>query len=355
MNLICVNYEVDASILAPYLPYGLELDTFEGKSLVSIVAFYFERNKFLGKIPTYPAIAFEEVNLRFYVRRREGDTLKRGVVFIKEVVPSRIIAWTARFVYNEPYERWRTSRSDKDFDPVDGGSISYQFEGGGERYVVSAMTEGALRELEPGSAEEFILEHYWGYTKQSYGLSEYRIAHPRWRYWQVRDFCVSENLGSFYGGAFVQALSCRPYSVFVAKGSDVAVQWGRKLYDPPRGWVLYDGQCGLCSWWIAALKPMLEKVGFESVPLQSPWVTERTTIPPERLSDDIRLLLADGQVVSGAASYRYLMRKIWWSAPFGYLFEVPGLKFLMDAFYRLVNKNRFRMSRICGLSLQSKG
>lgn len=354
-NLICVNYEVDPALLEPYLPSGLELDTYQGKALVSIVAFYFDRNKFLGMIPTYPASSFEEINLRFYVIRREENIVKRGVVFIKEVVPSRLVAWTARLVYNEPYERWRTARSDTGFDPVNGGSISYQFEGRGERYLVSATSIGQLQELAPGSLEEFILEHYWGYTKQPFGLSEYQVTHPRWRYWNARDFHVSENFGSLYGEPFSSALSRKPHSVFIAEGSDVTVQWGRKLYIPPRGWLLYDGQCGLCSRWIASLKPILERTGFQCAHLQSPWVAERTSLPPETLSDDIRLLMVDGRVISGAAAYRYILKRIWWSAPLGYLCEVPGLRWLMDRIYRIINRNRLRISRACGLTSELHG
>jgi uncharacterized protein YqjF (DUF2071 family)/predicted DCC family thiol-disulfide oxidoreductase YuxK len=349
-NLICVNYEVDPALLAHYLPSGTELDTYQGKALVSIVAFYFDNNKFLGIVPTYPPVAFEEINLRFYVIRREGDIIKRGAVFIKEVVPSRIIAWTARFVYNEPYERWPTTRSDQGFDPVDGGFLSYRFDGAGERYVVSATTTGPLQELAPGSPEEFILEHYWGYTPQSFGLSEYQVTHPAWRYWHVRDFFISENFGSFYGGGFVQALSRPPHSVFVAQGSGVTVKWGKKLYVPPRGWVLYDGGCGLCSRWISFLKPILRGIGFECASLQSPWVVDKISIPAEKLSDDIRLLCANGKVLSGAVCYRYLMKRIWWSAPLGYLCEVPGVKGLMNMLYAFINKNRFRISKVCGLT-----
>jgi uncharacterized protein YqjF (DUF2071 family)/predicted DCC family thiol-disulfide oxidoreductase YuxK len=349
-NLIFVNYEIDASLLEPYVPRGVELDTYQGKTLISIVAFYFHKNKFLGKLPTVPASAFEEINLRFYVIRRENEGIKRGVVFIKEVVPSRLIAWTARIVYNEPYERWRTSRSDATFDAVNGGAISYNFAGKRERYSVSAITTGPLQDLAPGSAEEFIVEHYWGYTKQPYGFSEYQVIHPRWRYWNVSDFHISQNLALFYGEPFTAALHQKPHSVFIATGSDVAVQWGRKLFIPARGWVLYDGRCGFCSWWISILKPTLARAGFESAPLQSPWVTERTAIPQERLSDDIRLLLANDQVISGAAAYRHVMKHIWWSAPLGYICEAPGIRWLMDRLYTLINHNRFLISKACRLT-----
>jgi uncharacterized protein YqjF (DUF2071 family)/predicted DCC family thiol-disulfide oxidoreductase YuxK len=348
-NLIFVNYEIDPSCLEPYLPRGVEVDTYQGKALISIVAFYFDKNKFLGKIPTVPASAFEEINLRFYVIRRENDTIKRGVVFVKEVVPSRLIAWTARTVYNEPYERWRTSRSDAGFEPSKGGSLSYQFAARREKYEVSATTAGPLKELAPESAEEFIVEHYWGYTKQPYGFSEYQVAHPRWRYWNVCDFSVSKNFGSFYGEPFSTALNQTPHSVFIATGSDVTVQWGRKLFIPPRGWVLYDGRCGFCTCLISALKPSLARAGFESAPLQAPWVAEQTSIPQDALSDDIRLLLADGQMISGAAAYRYVMKQIWWCAPIGYLCDAPGARWLMERLYAIINRNRFRISKSCGL------
>ena len=93
-NLIMANYEVNPDVLLPYLPKGVELDFFDGKTYVSLVGFMFKKTK-IFHIPIPFLGTFEEVNLRFYVKRTEGDTIKRGVVFINETVPSQLVAWLA--------------------------------------------------------------------------------------------------------------------------------------------------------------------------------------------------------------------------------------------------------------------
>ena len=99
LNLAMINYEVDPEMLVPYVPCGTEIDTWNGKTLMSVVGFLFKDTRVSGiRIPFH--VNFEEVNLRFYVRRRRRDELRRGVVFIKEIVPKTAIALVARVAYN---------------------------------------------------------------------------------------------------------------------------------------------------------------------------------------------------------------------------------------------------------------
>src|SRR5579859_5585269 len=97
-NLFLATYAVPPSLLEKRLPPGTELDTRDGHSFVSAVAFQFLDTRVLG-IPWPGYRDFAELNLRFYVRHG-GE---RGVVFIREFVPQRLVAWLARVLYNEPY------------------------------------------------------------------------------------------------------------------------------------------------------------------------------------------------------------------------------------------------------------
>src|SRR5882724_2631942 len=100
--LAMLNYPVDAAILKPHVPPGTELDSFDGAFYISMVGFLFHRARVLGAaIPGHQD--FEEVNLRFYVRRHAADGWRRGVVFLKEIVPRYAIAAIARGLYNENY------------------------------------------------------------------------------------------------------------------------------------------------------------------------------------------------------------------------------------------------------------
>ncbi len=116
-----------------------------------------------------------------------------------------------------------------------------------------------------------------------------------------------------------------------------------------RGWILYDDTCGFCRKWVPFWGGTLKKRGLKIAPLQSDWVKEKLGEVDRDLSQDLRLLLADGTQVRGADVYRYVMRRIWWAYLF-YLFSVaPLLRNVFDWSYRTFANNRHRISRACRL------
>lgn len=358
-NLVVINYLVDPTAITPLLPTGTELDLFEGKALMSVIAFRFENNKLFGAIPTYPARDFEELNLRFYVRRVVGDEVRRGVVFVKEVVPSALIAGTARILYNEPYEARPMNHEFSDFSDDIGGSLSYGVTVGLNSVSVTATTTGECQPLSTNSVEEFILEHYWGYTKRPDGsTSEYRVVHEPWSYWETSSASISGDIANLYPETLRPFLDSRPHSAFVARGSDVSVFAYRRFNPscdpnafPPtyaHGYVLYDGSCGFCSWWIPRLERVLSRAGLAIAPLQEPWVRHAVNLPIDELTQEIRIALRDGTTISGADAYLYAMRRIRWLKPLGALLSLPGLRWITARAYQLVSRNRFTISRVCG-------
>ena len=225
-SLVMLSYEVEPALLEPYVPAGTTLDPFQGCYYLSLVAFRFLGTRVLG-IPVPLHRDFDEINLRFYVRR--GD--RRGVVFIKEIVPMPAIAWVARLVYNEPYV-WCRTRSDIRVpqDTVSQGSLSYEWHADGRWHAITARISGEPAPLVPGSEEEFITEHYWGYTPQrDGGTIEYRVTHPSWRVWTAEHGSHQVDIGQVYGKKFVEALSGTPRTAFVAEGSGVAVYRGKRI------------------------------------------------------------------------------------------------------------------------------
>lgn len=229
-RLVMVNFAIDPAVLRGLVPRGTELDTHEGVHAVSLVAFQFLDTRVRG-IPIPGHRDFDEVNLRFYVRRKGPEGWRRGVVFVREIVPRRAIAWLARWLYNENYVALPMASTVGDVDPDVPQRIRYRWKP--EDWVaLSARHEGAPELPAPGSAEEFITEHYWGYSTQRDGSTvEYRVEHPSWQVWPALDLEFEGDWASFYGEAFAPALGAPPLSAFIARGSEVQVRRGKRIGD----------------------------------------------------------------------------------------------------------------------------
>ena len=224
-HLAMLNYRIAPDLLSPLVPRGTELDSHDGATYVSLVGFLFADTRVLGlRIPFH--VNFEELNLRFYVRRTSGTDVRRGVVFVKEIVPRPAIALVARLVYNEPYEARRMGHYVGPRRPKEPLYLSYSWkERRGEWAHLTVTTDGEPpAPVAPGSLEEFITEHYWGYTRQrDGGTIEYRVEHPSWRVWQTSSAKVSGDLAALYGRDFAEVLSRPRDSAFLAEGSTVTV------------------------------------------------------------------------------------------------------------------------------------
>lgn len=225
-----LNYEVDQDALVPFVPRGTKLDTWQGRHYISIVAFRFLHTR-VHRIPIPFHRNFDEINLRFYVRRDTSDGCRRGVVFIKEVVPRWAIAAVARWRYNENYVACPTESSIQLPDAEGRGSLRFSWTPKGiERLTASVKVMGRPTALSEGSEAEFITEHFWGYAAQRDGSTvEYQVEHPSWQIWPGRESELSGPVGAFYGSRFGAVLSQPPRSAFVANGSDVIVRQGKRL------------------------------------------------------------------------------------------------------------------------------
>ena len=222
-----LNYSIEPELLRPLVPFGTELDSWNGKTFMSVVGFMFERTRVLG-FPVPFHTTFEEVNLRFYVRRSDDTGWKRGVVFVKEIVPRRAIAVVARLLYNENYVALPMQHS---IVPEERGSnvidVEYRWRFKSRWNRLSVRTEGDAQPAEPGSEEEFITEHYWGYAAQRDGRSvEYQVEHPSWFVWQASAAKLDCDVRGLYGPEFEEALGSPCSSAFLALGSKIIVRRG---------------------------------------------------------------------------------------------------------------------------------
>lgn len=226
-KLVLVNYVIEPAVLLKYLPAKTELDTWNGRCYVSVVGFMFLHTKLLGfSIPFHRH--FEEVNLRFYVKYKDGSAWKRGVVFIKEIVPKPALTFVANTVYKEHYQTLRMSH--QWFETHERRFVKYAWEVNKQTNFIAVNASPNPEKIAVGSEAEFITEHYWGYTKTSEKSTlEYEVRHPRWEVYQVTDFEVNVDFKANYGEDFAFLSDQKPFSVMLAEGSEVSVENKRTL------------------------------------------------------------------------------------------------------------------------------
>jgi uncharacterized protein len=225
-KLAMANYAVDPAMLQPYLPARTELDIWKNTCYVSLVGFMFLNTRIKGiKIPFHTN--FEEVNLRFYVRYNDQGTWKRGVVFIKEIVPRAALTFVANTVYGENYEtmnmqhRWEVKENNLE--------VEYAWKKN-TWHSLHVQASSTSVDISDGSEAEFITEHFWGYTKlKDTKTSEYGVEHPRWKVYPVQQYHVNVDFGLIYGPDFDFLKNEKPLSIFLAEGSEILVKSGRQV------------------------------------------------------------------------------------------------------------------------------
>lgn len=235
-DLVMLNYQVQPELLAPYVPRGTELDSFDGQTYMSLVGLRFSQTKMFGSLGVPFHMDFEEVNLRFYVRRGAGEEDRRGVVFIREIVPLHAVALVARFVYGENYLRLPMRHSVADGN--NSVSIEYQWRWRGrwqaEWNRLYADADGSAIRPAEGSIEQFITEHYWGYARQRDGRCiEYRVSHEPWRVSPASLAGFKGDPDRLYGTDLGRILKRPPDSAFIAEGSPVLIFRGQPIDPAP--------------------------------------------------------------------------------------------------------------------------
>jgi uncharacterized protein len=226
-KLLMVNYAVDQKVLQRHLPHKTAFDHWNGQCYVSLVGFMFLNTHVKGlKIPFH--VNFQEVNLRFYVRYKDQGFWKRGVVFIKEIVPRPAISLIANAIYKEHYETLPMSHQWQTNDHI--LTVAYRWKKQDEWNTIQINTVLESSDIEAGSEEEFITEHYWGYTRiNDHATAEYGVEHPRWRVYEKINYSIDVNFAVNYGEEFSFLNHESPKSVFLAEGSEVTVRVGRNI------------------------------------------------------------------------------------------------------------------------------
>lgn len=220
-NLFLATYAVPPALLAPRLPPALTLDLRDDQAFVSVVAFEFLDTRVAGV--GWPGFRdFAELNLRFYVRR--GDD--RGVVFVREVVPQRLVAWLARTLYNEPYVAAPLVAERQDGDGTHG--MRYTLDWAGRQHVLSVVADAETFRPAADSVEHFFKEHRWGFGVSRDGRTiRYEVEHAPWDVHRVRSSTIDLDFGAVYGDEWAFLGAAAPLSTVLAVGSPVRVSTKR--------------------------------------------------------------------------------------------------------------------------------
>ena len=221
-KLAIANYAIDKNILLPYLPAGTELDLWNDICYVSLIGFLFKNTRLMGfRVPFHSN--FEEVNLRFYVKRKDKDAWKRGVVFIKEIVPRYALSFVANTFYNENYQSMPMRHSW--IEDEKNLTVEYQWRFKNQWQSIKVQADAAPSDISIGSEAEFITEHYWGYAKcTNLKSNEYEVRHPRWLQYKIGSFNIDVDFGLNYGADFGFLNHQQPDSVMLAEGSAISVE-----------------------------------------------------------------------------------------------------------------------------------
>ena len=215
--LLLVNYAVPQSILAPLLPKDCDLTLWNNQAFISIVGFQFNNTRvFKVKWPYFTH--FLEINLRFYLNYKG----KKAVRFIREYVPSYLIAEIARRTYNEPYKKRKIEASfEKTKETL---RLEYRMPIKDHPFIINAKADNKPYIPNKSSAEYFFKEHDLGigHTKKGRTLL-YDVYHPEWRVFPIKTSFVKIDWKFFFGSKFSFLNNSQPDSVFLAEGSKVKV------------------------------------------------------------------------------------------------------------------------------------
>ena len=123
---------------------------------------------------------------------------KRGVVFVKELVPKWALSFVANTFYKEHYQ---TVPMRHNWNKIENKiSVKYEWKNGDNWQQIEVNASMDKTEINEGSEEEFITEHYWGYAKVSNRqTNEYQVTHPKWKQHKVLDYKMNVDFKKVYG------------------------------------------------------------------------------------------------------------------------------------------------------------
>lgn len=221
-KLICANYIIDPKILEKYIPFGTILDLHQEKCYVSLVCFKYSNTQLFGiKFPFYKN--FEEINLRFYVKREISPGIwRKEAAFTQLFFPKRPLTFIANFIYKENYKTRPIKHTLKKNEFHD---VTTYYIKNKKWFHISVSYDRKLHPIVKTSSEYFFHGHLWGTAKvNSKSSTSYKIEHPEWKTYSITNWEINVDFGSLFGNDFKFLNAIKPESVMMTEGSKVTVK-----------------------------------------------------------------------------------------------------------------------------------
>ena len=224
-EIVVINFEIDPKLLRNFIPPKTELDFFNETSFVTLMARACKNVKPYGW-PIVFAKSIDQILLRFYVKRKVGDTWRRGVCLIRDYLPKRKASFFLNWMFKHSFTQVPIKRTSSNFEsglPTQLPTVEYQWTTGDYVNHIKVNARSQMRQQEQETKESFVLDHHYGYTVKEGKTYEYYVEYSPWAMWDAQSGSFDCDTENVFGRPFVRALKQRPASVFLARGSDVII------------------------------------------------------------------------------------------------------------------------------------
>lgn len=206
-NVIFLHYQVDLTELKKFVPEELEIDLFEGKPWISVVAFTMEKIR-PKNLPSFPPISdFDEINIRTYVKSNN----KTGVYFLSIEGGKNFSCKVAKRVSELPYRFSEMNRTDTKYQ-----SKNTQFN---DRLEIEFSI--GEEQIEKNELDKWLTERYALFQDADKSINEFEIHHPEWPINKIE----LQRLDIHYP-RFANLILDKPSKIQYSKGVQV-IAWGK--------------------------------------------------------------------------------------------------------------------------------
>jgi hypothetical protein len=206
-NAIFLHWQVELSELKKFVPKELEIDLFDGKPWISVVAFTMEKIR-PKNLPAFQPISdFDEINIRTYIKSNN----KTGVYFLSIEGGKSLSCKIAKGMSELPYRFSKIKRTENQYESNNSefnDKLNIQFEIG----------KGIKEKTE---LEKWLTERYALFQDTETSINEFEIHHLEWPISKID----LKNLEINYP-RFDKLIKNEPDKIQYSKGVKV-IAWGK--------------------------------------------------------------------------------------------------------------------------------